>query len=332
MPITAIVRDGALISRGGHSAARNELLIIVNALKSCAALSACSAVVLLSSCMGSAPPIPISAVQPAASSARVSLLYVSDTDTGDVYVFSYPQGTLTLTLTGFTDPAGECADKSGDVFITNTGASDIVEYAHGGSSPIATLKDPGDFPVGCSIDPATGNLAVTNDTTVSGGQGDLVIFKGAKGSVAARFTFRSMSQMLLCGYDASGDLFVDGLTQISTPVFAWKNRRSKLAGLTLDQKIGNPGGVQWDGKSLAIGDQSTNTIYQFTIRNAHGKRVGSTQLGGAVMVFQFWIDGKRVIGPDAGAGDVGIWKYPQGGSPVKTIGGLYAPLGATVSN
>ena len=31
----------------------------------------------------------------------------------------------------------------GDVFIVDMGASDIVEYAHGGSSPIAVLSDPG---------------------------------------------------------------------------------------------------------------------------------------------------------------------------------------------
>jgi len=293
----------------------------------------CVAAALLTSCSGAQPsaaPLPpaIGAVRPDAHGA---LLYVSDTETGDVYVFSYPKGVLQQTLTGFTDPAGECVDGNGDVFIANTGGSDVVEYAHGGSAPIATLKDKGYFPVGCSIDPTTGNLAVTNDSTVSGGQGDLVIYKSAKGTPKARFTYAAMSQMLLCGYDAAGNLYVDGLTASNASVFAWKAPHGRLDALTLDQSIGSAGGVQWDGKHVAIGDQSTNTIYQFSVAKGHGKRVGATQLGGAAMVFAFWIDATKVIGPDAGAADVGIWKYPQGGSPVKTIDGVYVPLGAAVS-
>jgi hypothetical protein len=303
-------------------------------MRMCFALVIFGAAVQETSCSALSPTIPTRSSALGGllgHQARGALLYVSDTGTSDVYVFSYPQGTLQQTLTGFTDPAGECVDKRGNVFITNTGASNIVEYAHGGSTPIAMLNDPGYFPVGCSIDPTTGNLAVTNDTTVSGGQGDLVIYEGAKGKPHARFTYAAMSQMLLCGYDASGDLFVDGLTASYTSVFAWKNHRSNLGGLTLDQTIGSAGGVLWDGKYLAIGDQSTSTIYQFMVRNGHGKRVGSTQLSGASMVFQFWIDGKNVIGPDSGASDAGIWRYPQGGAARKIISGLYAPLGATVS-
>jgi hypothetical protein len=47
---------------------------------------------------------------------------------------------------------------------------------------------------------------------------------------------------------------------------------------------------------------------------------------------QFWIQGRRVIGPDAGLKDVGYYKYPAGGSPSKTITGLGEPVGATVSS
>ncbi len=77
-----------------------------------------------------------------------SLLYVSDTESGDVYVFNYPKGTPAGTITGLTDPGGECVDAKGNVFVTNTGGSNVLEYAHGGTAPIATLKDPGFFPIG----------------------------------------------------------------------------------------------------------------------------------------------------------------------------------------
>ena len=77
---------------------------------------------------------------------RDSLLYITDVGTNAVYAYSYPKGTLLGTLTGFDAPFGECVDNKGDVFIANIEASNILEYAHGGTSPIATLSDPATSP------------------------------------------------------------------------------------------------------------------------------------------------------------------------------------------
>ncbi len=269
----------------------------------------------------------------ASAGARASgaLLYISDTVSNSVYVYSYPQGKLKNTLYNFTEPAGECVDAAGNVFIANTGKFNILEYAHGGTTPIATLRDPAWFPVGCSVDPVTGDLAVTDFPISSGSQGDVAIYRHAKGK-PHRYTDAAITDMLLCSYDGSGNLFADGLTAGSAFAFAeLRAGGKKLTNVTLDQTIVAAGGVGWDGKYVAVGDQSTNTIYQFSISGTKGKMVGSTQLGGASQVFQFWIDGSKVIGPDSGAGDAGIWSYPAGGNPVKTIKGLYAPLGAVVS-
>jgi hypothetical protein len=265
--------------------------------------------------------------------ASQDLLYVSDTGTSKVYVYSYPSDKLAGTLTDFRDPGGECVDKNGNVFITNTGDDDILEYAHGGTKPIATLSDPGYFPFGCSIDPTSGNLAVSNNFASSGsGQGNVVVYTHAKGHPKGDYTDPNINQMLLCGYDDKGNLFVDGLTKGSGFAFAELRRGSTtLTDITLNQSIENPGGVQWDGKYVAVGDQSTNVVYQFDVSGKKGTKVGSTPLTGATEVVQFWIAGSKLIGPDAGAQDVGIWKYPAGGSALKTITGLYVPLGATLS-
>lgn len=260
------------------------------------------------------------------------LLYVSDTESSYVYVFSYPKGKLVGTLMDFADPAGECIDKKGDVFIANTGESDILEYTHGGTSPLATLDDSGYFPTGCSVDPTTGNLAVTNFTTTGSGQGDVVIYAHAKGNPKGNYTDSAIFEMFLCGYDASGNLFLDGLSHGSAFAFAeLRKGGAALTNVTLDQSIGLPGAVQWDGKYVAVGDQATNTIYQFSISGKRGKKMGSTVLGGAAEVFQFWIDGSQVIGPDSSAADVKVWDYPAGGKAIKTLTGVYVPLGAAVS-
>ncbi|HEY1654258.1 MAG TPA: hypothetical protein VGF86_04005 [Candidatus Tumulicola sp.] len=267
-----------------------------------------------------------------AAAKRSDLLYVSDTVTGDAYVFSYPQGKAEGAITGLEDPAGECVDGQGNVFVTNTGASNVLEYAHGGTSPIATLKDDGYFPVGCSVDPQTGNLAVTNFATYSSQPGNVVIYKHAKGRPTGNYTDPSTSQYLLCGYDDKGNLFADGLTGASAfSLVELRRGATALTPVDLNQPIGSGGGVQWDGTNLAIGDQSTNTIYRFAMTAKKGKLAGATSLGGASAVFQFWIQGGKVLGADSGAADVGVWKYPAGGSAVKTITGAYVPLGVTVS-
>ena len=122
----------------------------------------------------------------AADARKNDLLYVSNSTTNHVYVYTYPQGKPVGTLTGFDQPAGLCVDNAGDVFVTNLFASTVVEYAHGGATPIATLQDPGYAPHGCSIDPITGNLAVTNYCSLQGsrysGEGGIAIYQDARGT------------------------------------------------------------------------------------------------------------------------------------------------------
>ena len=123
---------------------------------------------LVSGCGGSqssplnAPAIGASAnrtqswIDPAAK--KQSLLYVSSVLTNDVYIYSYKTQQLVGTLTGFSTPYGICADKAGNVWIVNDGAQQVVEYAHGGTSPILTLSDPGEYPEGCAVIPPPATL------------------------------------------------------------------------------------------------------------------------------------------------------------------------------
>src|SRR3984957_15336884 len=105
-----------------------------------------------------------------------NLLYAS-TPRG-LYVFSYPIGRQGGGINA-PDPAYLCADKDGDVFLTQYMDSNVLEYAHGGAQPIATLPVPG-FPWGCSVDPTTKNLAVMDEA--SEGAGNVAIFKDAQGT------------------------------------------------------------------------------------------------------------------------------------------------------
>jgi hypothetical protein len=266
-------------------------------------------------------------MSPAAKSAN--LLYVSDSSTSDVYAYSLPQGQLMGTLTGFNEPVGLCVDRSNDVFVANYAASNIVEYAHGGTSPINTLTDPSGYPWGCSVDPTTGNLAVTNILGFGSGSSNILVYPGASGN-PAQYADPSTAEFRFCGYDNQGNLFASGLEGSIYRLEELAIGSSSLTQLTLDQNVGFPGGVQWDGRFLAVGDDS-NHVYRFIVNGGHAYEVGLTLLNGNLGVSQFWIQGKRVIAPDYFEGTVLGYRYPAGGSPVWGITGLSYPLGATVS-
>ena len=271
---------------------------------------------------------------------NVDLLYISDAGSGDLYVYSYPGAKLKGTLTGLDAPEGVCVDKSGDVWVANTGAMDIVEYAHGGTSPIATLSDPGYFPLGCSVDLTTGNLAVTNVCEEVSGQcvadGDVLVYANAKGTPAS-YADSAVTQPFFCGYDDKENLYVDGLYNDTDFAFSELPRgSSSFTNITLNETMYQPAGVQWDGKYVAVGTYWAydDIVLDFRIKGTQGKlaRPGGTPLDGATQVVQFWIQGKVIIGPNHGrSGSVMFWHYPAGGSPFKTLDAFTTPIGATVS-
>ncbi len=153
---------------------------------------------------------------------RKNLFYVSDLANNVVYVYTYPQGKLQGTLTGFNAPGGECVDKSGDVFITNGRGDSVDEYAHGAKMPKASLAAPGQT-WSCSVDPTTGNLAVL---FLSPSQGEgVAIYPHGQGSPT--FFYASPNAALAyCGFDNSGNLFLDGGTDYERVSF-WEIPKGK---------------------------------------------------------------------------------------------------------
>jgi hypothetical protein len=283
-------------------------------------------------------------IAPGASTQN--LLYVSNGGADDVYLYSYPTGKSAGKLKGFKHPAGVCTDKAGDVWIVDSGSSKILEYAHGGQAPKATLTDAGALdPLGCSVDSTTGNLAVTDLGSPSGG-GGVWIYTGAKGT-PKEYQLHAMQFAYFCGYDDKGNLFVDGLGSSYGFAFAELATGGRaLESITLSQGVGFPGGVQWDGEYITIGDQiyqnqHQSAIYQVSISGSTGTIQGTTVLSGSCDVLQFAIStlgggkkdqqGSSVIAPDDCQNNVKFYKYPTGGSATKTLTGFQYPVGAAVS-
>jgi hypothetical protein len=275
----------------------------------------------------------------AAEAKSDNLLYVSTRGTEDVYVYSYPKGKLVGTLTGFETPQGECVDSAGDVFITNTEAAQILEYAHGGTSPIATISDPDGVPQGCAIDPTTGDLAVADiGGNPSSTQGNIGIYPHASGT-PKYYTDTDLYRPYFCGYDDKGNLFVDGTARPSGGFqLAELGAKSRsFTNIAVNHSIHWPGGVLWDGAYVAVGDEgdgypNSTAVYEFSVSGSAATLEGTTPFTDADDIFQFWLDGKSIIGPDYDGQYVGFWKYPKGGYPTKMLLGHTYPFGTAISN
>ena len=318
------------------------------------AVGLCATVGMLAGCSGSSAPITPQSVASAwaqhngtvavhppafhswmdASAKHKNLLYITTAHNNEVAVYSYPKAKLLGTLTGFNFPEGECVDNSGDVWIADNALSrygpNLFEYAHGGTSPIATLTDVQYYPNGCSVDPTTGNLAVAEEYGRIG-SGAFAIYKHAKGR-PKQFTDPNIYTPFFCAFDNEGNLFVNGFSKGSDVEFAELPKGSKtFTNLTLNETIYWPGGIQWDGTYLAVGDQDNPIIYEFMISGNSGTEVSSTPLDGTSDVAQFFILGEKVVASEPAPGTVGFWNYPQGGAATKLFSVGNEPVGTAVS-
>lgn len=260
----------------------------------------------------------------APNAKKEALLYVPDTLTGDVDVYTYPSGKVAGKLTGFNGPQDACVDKAQDVWVTAEFSSKIIEYAHGTTTPLTTLTDTGYLPIDCSVDPTTGNLAVTNyDSTGSPYGGTVAIYTSGSGQATLYSDGRQIYNMYYCAYDGSGNLWVDG-TQYPTSWPDGEFQYAELANgsgsftnltLTPPETIAWPGGIQWDGTYVEVANLLHSAIYRTS-----GATVKSTiRARGARGAVDFFIHSKTLlIGTDSGHGQLGFWTYPAGG-PTKTM-------------
>jgi hypothetical protein len=289
--------------------------------------AAVAGIVLGAACAAATLP----AGSPATGAARLgpaskqSALLYAFTIQGDAFIFSYPHGGL---VKHFNVPGvavgvwGVCADNSGDVFVTaeqSSTSSQIYEYAHGGTAPIATLPDDGFAAAGCSSDPTTGDLAVTNFDEASPGGANVAIYRNARGT-PHRYVDPKMS-VAYCGYDDDGNLFVDGSGDYQLAELTKGSRRFK--NISLNEALVRPGGIAWDGTDVAIEyggyARKLSAIDRVRVSGIAGTVVGTTHLKGlANRGVTFWIDGGKIVTVGGQQVDrVGLWEYPAGGKYLK---------------
>ncbi|HLY01427.1 MAG TPA: hypothetical protein VKR56_02915 [Candidatus Cybelea sp.] len=292
-----------------------------------------------------------SSMSPAATTSK-ALLYVGDWSTNDVYVYDYKSGASVGTLTGDDEPYGMCVDAKGDIYVANFGSGTLVEYAHGGSSPIQTYS-PGGEPIGCAVD-ARGDVAAT-----SFDPGEVTVYPKGNPNKGRTYSNPDCGYSWSFGYDDKDNLLGvgEGTTIVFCAILANSKKMITLQGTGFPQDD-FPGGVTWDGKYFAIGDQEMGGTYQTGVLRATLKGKTLTYEGETTFsddCYSDYVDdvnpfivgkkntpvndkqGNVMVGPnlwcvDAGTGKVDYWHYPAGGLPYTNLSSPPAePYGAGVS-
>jgi hypothetical protein len=269
------------------------------------------------------------------SATSQDLVYVTQLG-GPINIFTYPGGQQVGSIG--LGAAGECADAKGNVWISNPVGGQLLEYAHGGTSPINTLTLIDQLVISCSVDPATGAIAVDSECQYQSpqcvGPGSVFVYADIKQQPVQYFAGPT-SLIYFSSFDPHGNIFADmlnddptgfgvfGLAELAKGGSAFKN-------VKVDREIYFPGGVQWSGKYLAVGDQEAggqlaSSVHQIAIHSGHGKVVSTTRLQGVSDAAEFWIQGSTIVAPDTGIGNpppgsVRLYPYPAGGAPTLVFG------------
>ena len=235
------------------------------------ALAAGLALGLLSGCSGAATTasLPLRGTGAQARAHRTSgspsaVLYVVTSDA--TVMLSYPgyESVGTLNPQGFL--GFPCAGgPNGNVFLDD--GSDVRQYAYGGTNPISIIAlSSNDSSTGCSVDPATGNLALAG---VHKTEATIFIYPGGSGR-SKSYTDRKLSQFYYCGYDNAGNLFADGLNKHNALVFVELPKgASTFTEIPLSGVVKSPGNVQFDGTYITI--RSGVTVFRLKIEGSSAK-------------------------------------------------------------
>jgi hypothetical protein len=303
----------------------------------------CAAALVLGGCGSLQPPAAGAAQRQGASPMKTSLskqdlIYVTNRDS-EVTVYSLATQTLVAVLTRFTSPMGECVDAGGNVYITDSSAEEVFEYAHGGSKPVKTFDDSPDTPHTCAVDPITGSLAVANDDG-SSREGNIAIWPQGSDQ-PTRYTNSTLDNFVGCAYDANGNLLTT-----NGGAFAWLvHGGSTLVNIVIPPakaggKWGGLAGIQWDGRFFVL--DGGQYVYRVSVLHGLGYYIGYINLNTDGETGPYWIfipksksQSPQILGGTYVGNsqyDVESFNYPGGDGPLFQIThGIDIPFGVVVS-
>lgn len=131
-------------------------------------------------------------------------------------------------------------------------------------------------PIDCSVDPTTGNVAVSSLDA-----GFVVVFPKAEQKPKVYYEDVADTHMYSCSYDSKGDLFVDQVAKSrNSYIGELPKGGTRFTNYLLDGRIAPPGGIQFDGKHVAVEDIESDVVYRLRFSGSKAIILGSTPLDG----------------------------------------------------
>jgi hypothetical protein len=187
-----------------------------------------------------------------AATANGSLVYVSDTAKNLIAVFDR-SGTVIGTITqGLKYPSGLFVDSAHNLWVANAGDSNVLEFARGGTKPIATLSDGSAYTQDVTICP-NGNIYVATLL------GAITEYTGKKHRMAGSLGYDGMEfQFVTC--DRAGNVFATGVLGTNGQVVEFAGGTSSGAKLLPINSPGNLNGIKPDnaGNILVVFGPTVN--------------------------------------------------------------------------
>lgn len=259
-----------------------------------------------------------------------------------VSILSYPGG-IPVAKIRHIGAQGMCTDSSGNVWMVAyvSGAFELLEYAHGGTTPIAQIAMPKHsyYPRGCAVDPVTGDLAVAD---ANGGPygGRIDVWAGARSGKPAVHKAPFVPQYVT--YDDKGDIVVAGYpggSDFWLVLGELPKGARRVEYIKLDKPTGLPGSIEWGGTHVAVGTggfelKGAPRIYRVKISGTTGRVTGETVPRDPAMYYQsiFALLGNRIVSLAGTRGDrVEVWPYPKSGMGTQYTGFFKQVKAMTIS-
>ncbi|HEX4014767.1 MAG TPA: hypothetical protein VHX17_12895 [Candidatus Cybelea sp.] len=278
----------------------------------CAVLPAL-ALLICSACSGasqsafSPPATANGSISPAAKKCTAGKLYVSSYRLNYVAIYCTKgrnQAPLGKITSGINGPEGAAVDAKGNLYVTNTLADTVTEYAPGTTSPSFTYSRGLGFPAGVAVD-AKQNVYVTSLSPPA-----LTVF--AQTSNRAKLTISGLTFPVDVALDRKANVYVTTYTASRQSAEVVEYAPGSRHGTSLGIVTKEPGGIVLDrAGDIVTADQGLPGVLVFPPGRVQPKKTfaGNTLDPDPVC---FGRNEKQVYVGDAVGNAVYVYQYPSG--------------------
>jgi hypothetical protein len=223
---------------------------------------------------------------------------------------------------GINGPEGAVTDAKGNLYVTNTGANSVTEYAAGTTSPSFTYSQDLSSPAGVAVD-AKQNVYVSNL-----GSGAVTVFPQAVNTASSQLT--GIPFPIDVALDTKGNLYVTSYTTSFSNGIILEYAAGSTQGTNLGMTVDGPGGITLDkAGDIVTADQRLPGVLVFPPGKTIASKTFAQTMNDPISV-RFNRTESRVFVGDSIENDVNVYSYPAG-SLVDTItDGVDGPEGVAL--